>query len=107
MKHILFVCNQGKNRSKTAADLLKGNKNVEAKSCGIGELSIHPISLKLLAWADLIVVMDKFVEEALRKKYGAACEAKRIINFNIPDMYDYMTKELVRILKEKIKRNGI
>ena len=53
-KKILFICNQGENRSRTAAGILEG-KGYAVKYDGFHCGSFNPINLE---WADRIVVFE-------------------------------------------------
>lgn len=103
MKKILFVCTANEHRSKTAEELAKSYGGIKAKSAGVRELARIKISKQLLKWADLVVVMEDWHREEITRRFPNICLKKRIINFDIPDMYPYMSPELVTILKQKIK----
>jgi len=103
MKKILFVCTANEHRSKTAEELAK-SLGIKAKSAGVVEFAHTMISKQLLEWADIVVVMESWHKEEIAKRFPKIYSKKRFVNFNIPDMYPYMTPELVRILEEKIKR---
>ncbi len=98
---ILFVCNQGMYRSRTAEDLFK--KEYETQSAGIYSHR-NPLNDEKLDWADLVVVMEphqrKFIGENFPKEYLK----KRIICLEIHDVYNYKDEKLVKILKEKITK---
>lgn len=51
---VLFICNQNKNRSKTAEKLF--STKFETKSAGL--YNNKPITEKQLSWADLVIVME-------------------------------------------------
>lgn len=95
---ILFICNQNENRSKTAEVLFKDR--FETKSAGL--YNEKPVSEKELAWADIIVVMEDGQRAELAKRFPKLYLKKRILSFDIPDVYKYMQPELVKILKDKI-----
>ena len=95
---ILFICNQNKNRSKTAAALFK--EEFETKSAGL--YNPKPVDEKELAWADIIVVMEDAQRTELAKRFPKSYLQKRILSFDIPDVYKYMQPELVKVIKAKI-----
>lgn len=103
MKKILFVCTANEHRSKTAEELAKSYSGIKAKSAGVRELAQVKVNKQLLKWADLIVVMEDWHKEEITKRFPDICPRKRIVNFDVPDMYPYMSPELIMILKEKIK----
>ena len=51
---ILFICNQNKNRSKTAEELFKNKFNTQSA----GLYNEKPVSKKQIKWADKIMVME-------------------------------------------------
>lgn len=108
MNNILFVCSANKQRSKTAEDYFAAiypNKNflsagTNHKVC-VRE-GTEPLTEDLLQWADIVYVMEnkhsKLIKEATSNKYF-----DKIVVLNIEDVYKYYQKELINILKEKIK----
>ena len=98
---VLFVCNQGKHRSRTAEDLFKGR--FETKSAGL--FNEKPLTEKQLSWADLVVVMEDFQRGEIAKRFPVQYLEKRIISLNIPDCYQHNDKNLIEILKDKMKNS--
>ncbi|MBU0929535.1 MAG: phosphotyrosine protein phosphatase [Nanoarchaeota archaeon] len=94
---LLFICNQNKNRSKTAEMLFK-NK-YETKSAGL--YNEKPLNKRQLSWADLVVVMDDSQRSEISKRFPELYLKKRIISLNINDIYKYNQKELIDELKTK------
>ncbi|MDD9954491.1 MAG: phosphotyrosine protein phosphatase [Candidatus Woesearchaeota archaeon] len=90
--HILFVCNQGKHRSRTAAELFGGSYK------GIYE---NLVTKEDMQRADLVVVMEEHQRKALAEMFPSLYLQKRIISFEIPDIYSYNQPVLVDLLKEK------
>ena len=94
---ILFVCNAGVNRSRTAAELWKNtHPKDEVKYAGI----INIDKPDLFFWADKIVCF----EERIRKRilelvFDDNKVYLKLEVWNIPDVYNYMDKELVKILE--------
>ena len=96
---VLFICNQNKNRSKTAEELFKDR--FETKSAGL--YNIRPVTEKQLAWADVIVVLEEEQISEIAKRFPKQYMQKRIISLGIPDVYHYNQPELVRVLEDKFK----
>ena len=101
MKRVLFICTQNRLRSPTAEQVFSAWPNVEAESAGLGNDANVPVSPELLAWADTIFVMEKAHKNKLSKKFKIYLNGKRIICLDIPDEYEYMQPELVRLLESK------
>ncbi len=52
--------------------------------------------------ADIIFVMEKSHRNKLSKKYKSFLKDKRVVCLDIPDEYDYMDSDLIKILKNKV-----
>jgi predicted protein tyrosine phosphatase len=88
----LFVCNQGKYRSRTAATLFGG------KFAGVY------VNLKKedLDWADVVYVFEEEQRTEIGKRFPKEYMQKKILNLEIADVYGYMDEKLVGELKGKI-----
>ncbi|MBS3108093.1 phosphotyrosine protein phosphatase [Candidatus Woesearchaeota archaeon] len=95
---LLFVCNQGKHRSKTAEELFKGR--FETKSAGI--YSLRPLTESKLLWADIIFVMEEIQRFEIGNKFHSVYLKKKIISLNIEDAYHYNQPELIDRLNESV-----
>jgi predicted protein tyrosine phosphatase len=60
-----------------------------------------PLSPEQIAWADIIFVMEKAHRARLSAKFGKHLNGKRVVCLDIPDDYDFMQPELVRLLEAK------
>ena len=101
VRKILFICSQNKLRSPTAETIFADTPGIEVDSAGLNHDAVVPLSPEQLAWADLILVMESTHRERLTRHHKASLKGKRIAVLNIPDNYDYMDEELVRILRVK------
>ena len=92
---ILFVCSQGKLRSRTA-ELLALFGGVHARSAGSDKDADVPLNDALIRQATLIVCMEKKHHEALKEfQHYGSCPA---VLLGIPDEFDRLQDELVRDL---------
>lgn len=107
-KKILFVCSANKDRSKTAEDYFASiSENYLFESAGTNlklcnKEGTNPLEEHMLAWADLIVVMEhkhkKWIDtNTIQNTIG------KLVVLNIPDVYKYYQPELIHILKQKMK----
>jgi len=103
-RKLLFICSQNKLRSPTAEAIFSDTPGIEVDSAGLNHDAIVRLSPEQLAWADLILVMESTHRNRLARHHGASLKGKRVAVLNIPDNYDYMDEELVRILKMKCAR---
>ncbi len=96
---VLFICNQNKNRSKTAEEIFCDK--FETKSAGL--FCSKPVSKKELSWADVVMVMEEEQRHELAKRFPKLYLQKRILNLDIPDVYNHGDPRLVSSLKSKVK----
>lgn len=96
--NVLFVCNQNKNRSKTAEKLFQGR--FTAKSAGL--FNEAPVTKQELSWADVVVVMEDVQRKEIAKRFPLVYLQKRVISLDIPDVFHFGQPELVELLNEKV-----
>lgn len=101
VRKILFICSQNKLRSPTAETIFADTPGIEVDSAGLNHDAVVPLSPEQLAWADLILVMESNQRNRLTRHHSASLRGKRVAVLNIPDDYDYMDPELIRILRAK------
>lgn len=101
-QHVLFLCTQNRLRSPTAEQVFADWPGVETASAGLGNSADTPVSVELLAWADLIFVMEQVHRRRLAQRFGAHLKDKRVICLGIPDDYDFMDAALVELLQRKV-----
>lgn len=104
MKNVLFVCSQNRLRSPTAEHVFASRVNLEVASAGLNNGADVPLSIELIEWADIIFVMEKIHRSKLSKRFKPHLKNKRVICLDIPDEYDYMEPELVKLLEHRVGR---
>lgn len=102
VKHVLFVCSQNRLRSPTAEQVFSTYTQVEVASAGLNHDAEVPLGSELVAWADLIFVMEKTHRDKLMRNFIPQLRGKRVVCLDIPDDYDYMEPALVELLKRKV-----
>jgi len=95
---ILFICNQGKNRSKTAAEVFSGRFT----TASAGLYGDTPVTETQLAQADVIIAMEERHRREIAERFPRIYLQKRILVLGIPDIYRYGQPELVRLLKAEM-----
>ena len=105
MRRVLFVCSQNRLRSPTAEQIFSQRADIEVDSAGTNVDATQPLSVDLVQWADLIVVMEKTHRNKVQKKFRSALNGKRLICLDIPDEYEFMDADLVRLLEAKMSRH--
>lgn len=63
-----------------------------------------PLTHELVAWADIIFVMEKAHRTKLQKKFRDSLKKARVICLDIPDDCEFMDPVLVRLLEVKVSR---
>ncbi len=101
MKRVLFLCSQNKLRSPTAEAVFADYPGVEVDSAGLNHDAEVPLSPEQIAWADLILVMEKTHRNRLNRHFRSHLRGKRVAVLNIPDDFDYMEPALIELLKSR------
>lgn len=102
MKHLLVVCSHNKWRSPTAETIYRHDPRVTVRSAGLSKNSPHFLTQKDLAWADILLYMEKDHLERIKAIYPNT-NPPQSINLDIPDTYKYMDPELIQILTDRIE----
>lgn len=102
--NVLFVCGKNRLRSPTAEQVFADWPGVETASAGTGHDADCPVSAELIAWADAVLVMESAQRVKIAAKFQPQLRGKRIAVLGIPDKFEYMAPELVRLLQEKVPR---
>lgn len=102
---VLFLCSKNRLRSPTAEQVFAYWPDVETASAGVSNDADNPVSSELLAWADLVFVMERAHHRKLAAKFKPLLANKRIICLDIPDEYDFMDEALIALLKAKVPRH--
>ena len=104
MRNVLFICSQNRLRSPTAESVFAAWPGIETASAGLNNEAENPVTPELIAWSDLIFVMEKAHRSKLSQKFKACLKDKRVVCLDIPDEYDYMDPVLVQLLQSKVSR---
>jgi predicted protein tyrosine phosphatase len=101
---LLFVCSRNRLRSPTAERIFADIPGIETCSAGLSPDAEEPLSADLVAWADVILVMERRHHKKLTRTFGRWLRGKRVVCLDIADDYAYMDAELVRLLWERVLR---
>ncbi|GLS36480.1 protein-tyrosine-phosphatase [Mesorhizobium tianshanense] len=104
MKNVLFVCSQNRLRSPTAEQVFSGRRDIEVASAGTNHDADNPLTHELVAWADIIFVMEKAHRAKLQQKFKTSLKKARVICLDIPDDYEFMDPALIRLLETRVLR---
>jgi predicted protein tyrosine phosphatase len=101
-KRVLFICSRNRLRSPTAEAIFSGREGIEALSAGTSPDAELLVDADLIAWADLIVAMERSHSRSLTRSFPALMRDKQITVLGIPDDYRYMQPELVDLLEQRM-----
>ena len=99
---VLFLCSRNRWRSPTAEEVFAGYPGVECASAGLASDAVYPLSADLVAWADLLFVMERQHRRLLEQRFHEPLAGKRVVCLDIPDRYAFMDPELVRRLRARV-----
>jgi predicted protein tyrosine phosphatase len=100
-RRVLFVCEGNLHRSPTAERLYSSTPGINARSAGLSPLARVQVTDDLLAWADVIFVMDRRLRKLLRRRFPALPEDKELVCLEVPDAFQFQQPELVAVLTER------
>lgn len=104
MKTVLFVCSQNRLRSPTAEQVFSRRADIEVLSAGLDPTCGNPVTSELVEWADIIFVMEQTHRSKLSRRFRTSLKTARVICLGIPDDYEFMDPDLVRILEARVPR---
>ena len=104
MIRALFVCSRNRLRSPTAEQVFSLWQGVECASAGVHPSADVPLSGELIAWADIVFVMEPAHRRKMARDFGRHLGGKRVVVLGIPDDYALMDPELVRLLETRVGR---
>ena len=102
MQRVLFVCSQNRLRSPTAEQVFSQRPDIEVASAGLKNDAEQTLTPELVAWADVIFVMERVHLRKLRTTFRRHLDGQRVVCLGIPDDYAYMDPALVAILEARI-----
>lgn len=103
MRNVLFVCSRNRLRSPTAEAVFSGRADLEVASAELNRGADVEVSPELVEWADVIFCMERRHQVKLRRNFRPHPKGKRVVRLDIPDEYDYMQPELVRLLEARVR----
>lgn len=100
--NLLFICTANKLRSATAETVFSAYEGIEAIGAGTNKDAPTPVTGDLIEWADVIFVMEQTHKNKVKRLFHSLLKDKRLIRLDIPDNYEYMQEELIRLLKARV-----
>jgi predicted protein tyrosine phosphatase len=101
MRRILFICEGNIHRSRTAEILYDSTPGLEVRSAGLADSARVQVTEELLAWADLVFVMELRLIKMIRRRFPSVIREWTCLD--IPDDYQFGQPELKAVLEEKLR----
>ncbi|MBL8604662.1 MAG: protein tyrosine phosphatase [Myxococcales bacterium] len=96
---ILFVCSRNRRRSLTAEHHFRATPGLDVRSAGTSDAARVRVTAPMLAWADLIAVMEKRHRAQLDARFGDLVDPSRVAVLYITDDYEYGDPALIARLE--------
>lgn len=103
--NLLFVCSENRLRSPTGEAVFSKYEGMNAIGCGTNSDAETPLSGDLIEWADIVLVMEKAHRNKVSAKFKRLLKGKKLVCLDIPDNYDCMDPELVRLLEIRVSKH--
>lgn len=78
---------------------------IHTRSAGTSRHAKHTLTVKDIAWAGCICVMEQKYKIWMKEKFHKELLHKKIIVLDIPDDYQYMDEDLIEILKQSMQNH--
>jgi predicted protein tyrosine phosphatase len=101
----LFICSQNRLRSPTAEQVFATWPGIATASAGLNHDAENPVTPELLQWADIVFVMERAHRNKLSAKFKQHLKNARVVCLEIPDDFEFMSPELVQLLKARVPRH--
>jgi predicted protein tyrosine phosphatase len=99
LPNLLFICSKNQWRSPTAELLFKNHTIHSARSAGTSDKARIKVNQQLIAWADIILVMERKHRRIVEQNFTESIEDKPIIILDIEDIDQFNDPELIDILR--------
>jgi predicted protein tyrosine phosphatase len=96
---LLFVCNQGENRSRAGAELFAARGH-ETRYAGIHS-DARPLTGEMLEWADIIFVFEDVHIGFIKANFPGIVASRRVVDLDIGDWHAHGSAELARLIMQR------
>jgi predicted protein tyrosine phosphatase len=98
---VLFVCQLNRRRSATAERIFCKDPSLDVRSAGTSADALVQVNDRMLAWADVIFVMEREHGSLLQTQFPDSPALTRIVCLDIPDRYGFLDSELIELLRAR------
>ena len=101
-RRVLFFCEGNLQRSPTAERMYSATPGIQTRSAGLSDSARVQVTDELLAWADVVFVMERRLRTLLRRRFAVALAGKKVVCLNVPDDFQFGQPELMAVLTERL-----
>src|SRR5690242_8593555 len=101
---ILFLCGRNRRRSPTAEAVVGAWPGFEVESAGVQPDADSVVTAEQIAWAELIVVMEKKYLRPLKSRFQRELRDKRVASLDIADDFELMEPRLMELIEQRMAR---
>ena len=98
--NVLFVCGKNTRRSPTAEKIFRNDSRINPRAAGTSEASKRRLQAADLAWADLVVCLERKYVQRIKALFPRVEKMPPIEVLNISDSYIFMEPALITQLRE-------
>lgn len=99
---MLFLCHYNRHRSATAERLFCKRHDLEVRSAGTSPEALVRVNERMLAWADIVFVMEDEQRHAIETMFPHHAAVDRTVCLDIEDVYTFLDPRLVKLLTERV-----
>jgi len=92
-------------RGRAAGQVFSVRDDLGVASAGLDPACGNPLTPDLVDWAEVIFVMEKTHRAKLQRQFRSHLKGARVVCLDIPDDFEFMDPELVRILETRVPRH--
>lgn len=100
---MLAICSRNQWRSPTAERVINTMPGFQGCSAGTEAAARVRVNVRLIAWADVIIVMEHRHARRLRAMFGDLLSGKPVYCLDVPDDYQFMEPALVDLLRARLE----
>jgi predicted protein tyrosine phosphatase len=101
-RRVLFVCEGNLHRSPTAQRLYAATPGLRTRSAGLSDLARVQVTDELLAWADVVFVMERRLRRLLRRRFPVTLADREVVSLDVRDDFQFMQPELLAVLAARL-----
>ncbi len=99
---LLFVHPRGGVPHPFPEGTLGNDIRIEVQSMPVGDEPLNEADTALMAWADLVIVMEKRMRQIIRRRLKQAGKVKRVVCLHLPEHHDVRDPAYLALFRERI-----